>query len=88
MGEDNSPEIPIPMPEPPLPGSEAPLVAYFPFGVVDFMILGLIDFFIEAKFWSDHPTEQVGLWTYFPWGAGAQLIISVVDIIFSIVQGK
>ena len=86
MGEDTSPEIPIPMPEPPLPGPETPLVAWFPFGVVNHFLFSTIDAVIEAKFWpscSDEDDEDPELWHWFPFGMPAQLVISFIDIVYT-----
>jgi len=90
MGEDTTPEIPIPMPEPPLPGAEysAPLTSYFPFGVIDHVIFSTLDAVIEGKLWPSCPVEQeeLRLWHYFPFGPPAQMIISIVDLICSLIQ--
>lgn len=85
MGEDTSPEIPIPMPEPPLPGPETPLVAWFPFGVVAHFLFATTDALIETKFWPSCYDEDPKLWHWFPFGVPAQLVISFLDIVYTIV---
>ena len=83
MGEDTSPEIPIPMPEPPLPGSELPLVAWFPFGVVNHFLFATIDAVVEAKFWPNCNDEDTKLWHWFPFGPPAQMILTFIDIVYT-----
>lgn len=83
MGEDTSPEIPIPMPEPPLPGPETPLVAWFPFGVVTHFLFATVDAVVEAKFWPICNDEDPELWHWFPFGIPAQIVLSFVDVVYT-----
>jgi hypothetical protein len=83
MGDDSSPEINIPMPEPPLPGSDLPLSAYFPFGPFLSATFAAIDFLLEARFWpSWDEEEKPELWKFFPIGVPVHLVLSVVDFVY------
>ena len=88
MGEDTTPEIPIPMPEPPLPGTDcsAPLTSYFPFGVIDHVIFSTVDALIEGKLWPTCPIEpdEMRLWHFFPFGPPAHMIIALVDVVCTV----
>ena len=90
MGEDSSPEIPIPMPEPPPPDNNMPLYTFFPFGIINAIIFGLVDLIVDAKFFpgivESIDSHNAPLWTYFPFGPPVYLVLGVVDFIFSLVQ--
>jgi hypothetical protein len=90
MGE--SPEIPIPMPEPPAPGAKVDLVTFFPFGLVLHIFLTALDFVVECRFLP--PPHHTGsgasplLWTYFPFGTPAQICLEAVDFVYVLIRGK
>ena len=89
MGEETSPEINIPMPEPPPPDNNMPLYTFFPFGIINALIFGLIDLIIDGKFLPhkvEIDTHNAPLWTYFPFGPPVYLVLGVVEFIFSLVQ--
>jgi len=87
MGEDTTPEIPIPMPEPPPPA--AGLESFFPFGVVNHIVFSTLDFVIEGRFWPKESEGERGkpthLYEFFPFGPPAQMVLVVVDLIWSLV---
>jgi len=89
MAEDKTPEVDIPMPEPPPPANDMPLYTFFPFGIINALIFGLIDLIMDAKFLPhkiDIDTHNAPLWTYFPFGPPVFLVLGVVEFVFSLVQ--
>jgi len=89
MADEKKPEIDIPMPEPPPPSNEMPLYTFFPFGIINALVFGLIDLIIDAKF-LPHKVEidshNAPLWTYFPFGPPVYIILEVLEFTVALIQ--
>jgi len=87
MGESTAPEIDIPMPE--IPGPETvktPLVGFFPFGVVNHILFSTVDALLDGSLWpSETKADKPQLWHFFPFGPPAQMILELVDLVYSVV---